>query len=200
MTDYWLTGLGSIAHAVGIAGMALMVFSMTYTLRKRKWVIKQGKMSWWLTWHHWAGFIGGLLALGHTLGNLTSLGTLLIALLLLVMGSSGIYFLEKRSRRPLKTATGQLAKARKERKVLDTEYRGLFAVGRSGTPEGVRIYNDLMATHQRVLSQEKEVAALKDRGTSWKWWIHLHNISTMMMLGVLLVHIWSKIYFAGLVL
>jgi hypothetical protein len=197
LTDLWLTELGSVAHVVGIIGMALMVLSMVYSLRKRKWVIKQGKMSLWLTWHHWAGFIGGVLALGHTMGNLTGLGTLLIALVLLVLATSGVYFLEKRSKRPLNDAASSLAKARKERKRLDAIYRGLYAAGRSGSPEGVGAYNDLMTKHAGVLTLEKEVAALKDRRSPWAWWKHTHNVGTMMLVGVLLVHIWSKIYFAG---
>ena len=197
MTDYWLTDLDWLTHLVGIAGMALMVFSMSYTLRKRKWLIKQGKMAWWLRWHHWAGFIGGCLALGHTLGNLTDLGTLLIALLLLVMGTSGLYFLERRSRRPLNEATTNLNTARKERKRLDALYRDLHAKGQSGTTQGLQTYNGLMAQHARVMELEKEVAALKEKGTSWTWWRHLHNVSTMMLVGVLMVHIWSKLYFSG---
>ncbi|UCC93173.1 MAG: hypothetical protein JSW25_00395 [Thermoplasmata archaeon] len=198
MTDYWLSDLAAAAHALGYIGMALMVFSMAYSLRKRKWLVRQGKMTWWLTWHHWAGFIGGVLALGHTLGNLTRLGTLIIALLLLVLGSSGLYFLERRSRRPLSEATSDLAKQRKERKRLDAEYRGLYAAGRSGTPQGQEAYRELMETHERVQTMEKEVAALKERGPSWTFWRHTHNIGTMMLVGVLLVHIWSKVYFGGL--
>ncbi len=197
MTDYWLSDIQWLAHLVGIIGMGLMVTSMLYTLRKRKWVISQGKMTLWLRWHHWAGFVGGVLALGHTLGNLTGLGTVLLAMLLLVLGSSGLFFLERRSKRPLNEATAELAEARSGRKVLDARYRDLHARGQSGTPEGHRAYADLMAKHERVLEQEREVARLKEAGTSWTWWRHLHNIGTMMLLGVLLVHIWSKVYFGG---
>lgn len=177
--------------------MALMVFSMSYSLRKRKWLIKQGKMARWLSWHHWAGLIGGVLALGHTMGNLTGLATILVALLLLVLGTSGLYFLEKRSKRPLNDATKELAAARKERTWLDRTYRDLHAAGRSGTPEGVVAYNGLMARHGSVMELEKRVAALKEQGTPWTWWRTVHNVGTMMMVGVLLVHIWSKLYFAG---
>lgn len=197
MTDYWLSDLSSLAHAVGITGMALMVLSMTYSLRKRKWLVKQGKMTWWLNWHHWAGFVGGVLALGHTLGNLTGLGAALIAALLLVMGTSGLYFLEKRSRRPMTEATKELSAVRKERTRLDRTYRDLYAVGRSGTHEGVAAYNALMAQHAKVVEQEKNVTALKAEGTSWTWWRTVHNVGTMMLVGVLLVHIWSKLYFSG---
>lgn len=197
MTDWWLSDLTWLAHWVGIIGMALIVLSMVYSLRKRKWLVRQGKMAWWLNWHHWAGFIGGVLALGHTLGNLSSLGTLLIAILLLVLGTSGIYFLERRSRRPLDEATKELAEARRERNSLDSTYRDLHASGRSGTPEGLQAYNALMAQHSRVQELEKRLASLKEQGVSWTWWRYLHNIGTMMFIGVLTVHLWVALYFSG---
>lgn len=197
MTDYWLSDLGWLAHLAGIIGMALMAFSMLYSLRKRKWLIKQGKVARWLSWHHWAGLIGGIMALGHTMGNLTGLATLLVALLLLVLGTSGLYFLEKRSKRPLNDATRELATARKERTRLDGIYRDLHAAGLSGTPDGVAAYNGLMAHHGSVMELENRVGVIKEQGNPWTWWRTVHNVGTMMMVGVLLVHIWSKLYFAG---
>jgi hypothetical protein len=186
-----------LTHAVGILGMALIALSMAYSLRKRKWLVSQGRISRWLTWHHWAGLIGGALALGHTLGNLSDLGTLLIALLLLVLGSSGIYFLERRSCLPLQEATKLLAEERGKRKALDAEYRELHASGRSGTPEGRGTYDALMAQHSRVQKAEAEFAACREQGTSWTWWRHLHNVGTMMFVGVLLVHLWAALFFSG---
>ena len=197
MTDYWLSDLQWLSHLVGIIGMGLMVTSMLYTLRKRKWLISQGKVSRWLSWHHWAGFLGGLMALVHTMGNMTGLGFLLVALLLLVLGSSGLFFIERRSKAPLNEATAERARVLNQRRELDARYRQLYSSGRSATPEGVAAYNDLMATHERVGEIERKVADLKEQGSSWAWWRHLHNIGTMMLVGVLLVHIWSKLYFTG---
>jgi hypothetical protein len=197
MSDYWLSDLQWVAHLAGIIGMALIAASMLYTLRKRRWLISQGRMGRWLSWHHWAGFIGGVLALAHTLGNLTGLGLPLVALLLLVLGSSGVYFLESRAKRPINEARQRLAEARKRRKELDTTYRELYASGRSSTSEGVAAYDGLMTTHERVGELEKEVKALNGTGTSLTWWRHVHNVGTMMMAGVLLVHLWTKIYFGG---
>ena len=135
--------------------------------------------------------------MGHTLGNLSTLGTLLIALLLLVLGTSCLFFLERRSRRPLQEATGELAEARRERGRLDTAYRAFHAAGRSGTPEGVQSYNALMSQHERVQRLEGKVAGLREEGTSWRWWRYLHNIGTMMFVGVLLAHLWVALYFSG---
>jgi len=197
MTDYWLSDLDTAFHLMGIAGMALIVFSMVYFLRKRKWLVRQGRMRTWLSLHHWAGFIGGAMALVHTLGNLNGLGSILLAMLLLVLGTSGIYWFECRARRPLNEALADLASLKQERSRLDAAYKGLHAGGRSGTPEGHSVYRDLMGVHGRVVDREREVAQIREHGTGWTWWRHPHNVGTMMLVGVLLVHIWSKLYFGG---
>jgi len=197
MTDYWLSDMSTVTHLVGIIGMALIAFSMVYTLRKRKWVVRQGKMRTWLSLHHWAGFFGGVMALVHTLGNMTGLGFVLTALLLLVLGTSGIYWFECRAKRPLNGARAEVASLKKERMRLDAAYKEIHAAGRSGSPEGHKAYRDLMEVHGRVVDKERVVADTQDLGTGWTWWRHPHNIGTMMLVGVLLVHIWSKVYFGG---
>lgn len=196
-TELWLTGWNSAAHMVGIVGLGLMALSLFYSLRKRKLVVRFWKMNRWLTVHHWAGFVGGVMVLVHTLGNLNGLGLLMVLLLLVVLGSSSLFFLERRSRRPLSEATGRLAEERKARTELDRSYRDLHARGFSASPAGKDLYDRLMAQHQRVLLVEKEVEDLKGRGVSFTWWRMVHNYATLMLLGVVVVHIWSKLYFAG---
>jgi len=173
-----------------------MGLSMVYSLRKHRWGVTTGKMTLWLSWHHWAGFIGGIMALLHTLGNLDGLGVPLIVILIVVLCSSGLYFLEKRSRRPLREATGVLADRRGERTRLDAEYRMLHSRGMAPTPQGAELYNRLMSVHQQVLSAEADVTRIRKNGPRWTWWRQVHNVSTMMLMGVLLVHIWTKLYFA----
>ena len=197
MTDYWLSDLEWLAHLVGVVGMALIVVSMLYSLRKRRWLIGRGKMTTWLNWHHWAGLLGGVLALAHTLGNMTGLGLVLVALLLLVLGSSGVFFLERRSRRPLNEVNARMTTTRRERREMDARYRDLHARGLSGTPEGRQAYADLMTVHGRGVALEEEAACIREDCTGWSWWRHLHNVGTMMLVGVLLVHIWSKLFFGG---
>jgi hypothetical protein len=197
MTDYWLTDHDRLAHLVGVVGFALMGVSMLYSLRKRKWLLAQGRMARWLSLHHWAGFLGGVMALSHSLGNMDALGIPLVAMLLLVLGSSGLYFLEKRHRAPLLQAAATLASERSERAKLDAEYRDLYAKGMVATPQGAELYNRLMAQHQRVVDVENEVARLQEQAPRWCWWRTIHNVSTMMLLGVVIVHIWSKMFFSG---
>ena len=196
MTDLWLTEGAKAAHAVGIAGFGLMFAALVYSLRKRKVLVRVGAMKRWLTWHHWAGFIGGVLALVHTLGNLDGFGPVLVAILLVVLGSSGLYFLEGNSRRPLLEATTRLSEDRRERARLDREYRELYAGGMAATPQGAELYNRLMAQHKRVQGAEAEVARLQGRKSPWAWWSQLHVVSTLVLFGVVLVHIWSKLFFA----
>ena len=172
-----------------------MFVSMAYSLRKRKWLVKQGKLSKWLWLHHWAGFFGGVLALVHTLGNFTGLGRPIMIILILVMASSGIYLVERRTRRPYNDAIGELGGARKERGRLDGEYRNLYSWGQSATAKGVETYNALLAQIEVVKQQEAEVERVKAQIPNLHWWRHVHNVGTMMLVGILLVHVWSKLYF-----
>jgi len=181
---------------VGVIGFTLMGLSMVYSLRKRKWGVTAGKMTLWLSWHHWAGFIGGVMALAHTLGNLDGLGIPLIVMLIVVLCSSCMYFLEKRSRSPLRHATATLSDLRKERTRLDTEYRTLHSQGMANTPQGLELYKRLLSAHEQVVEAEAEVARLQGQKPKWTWWRQVHNVSTMMLMGILLVHIWTKLYFA----
>jgi hypothetical protein len=192
----WRSDLEWLAHLVGIIGFALIIASMVYSLRKRKWLIKAGKISKWLSLHHWAGFLGGVLAIVHTLGNFRGLGVPITAVLVLVLASSGIYLVERRTRRPLDVAAAELAKVRKERGRLDGEYKQMYAWGQAGSPKGVETYNALLAQIEAVKRQEAEVGKVKAKVPKLAWWRHVHNVGTMVMVGFLVVHIWSKLYFA----
>jgi hypothetical protein len=124
------------------------------------------------------------------------LGVPLIVILSVVLCSSSLYFLEKRSRSPLRGATATLADLRKERTRLDAEYRMLHSRGMASTPQGAELYNRLMSAHNQVLEAEAEVTRIRGQKPKWTWWRQVHNVSTMMLMGVLLVHIWTKLYFA----
>ena len=191
----WRSDLGWLAHLVGIIGFGLMFVSMVYSLRKRKWLIKQGKMSKWLWLHHWAGFFGGVLALVHSLGNFTGLGVPITIILILVLASSGFFLVERRTRRPFDEGCVELNRVRKERGRLDGEYRQLYSWGQAGTANGVEMYNALLAQIEAVKQQEVEVERVKAQMPNLHWWRHVHNVGTMMLVGILLVHIWSKLYF-----
>jgi hypothetical protein len=186
-----------LAHLVGIIGFGLMILSMFYSLRKRKWLISRWKMTRWLSLHHYAGFFGGLLALVHTLGNFRGLGVMLTLVLVLVLASSGIYIIERRTRKPLNEATVDLAKRRRERKALDDAYRALYSWGQAASTQGIETYNRLLAAHENVKVAKARFEEVKGDLPRLGGWRYVHNVGTMMMVGLLLVHIWSKLYFVG---
>ena len=190
----WRSDLEWLAHLVGIIGFGLMLLSMLYSLRKRKWFIRRGKMRRWLWFHHLLGLTGGLMALVHTLGN--SLGRPMIIILVLVMASSGIYFIEQRARRPLIEATAELGRVRKERSRLDGVYRQIYSWGQAGTQQGIDAYNALLVQIETVRTQEGRLEGVRSEMPNLAWWRYIHNVGTMSLIGVLLVHIWSKLYFA----
>jgi cell division protein FtsL len=198
--DAWLSSAAPLAHAVGYAGFALILLSMVYSLRKRKLLLRGGRMSSWLWMHHLAGLIGGLLALGHTLGNLRGLGLWLAVLLVMCITSSAVSLVEARVKAPQRRANEQLARRRVDRDRLDAGYRELLAKGTAWTYEGHDLYARLMATIEAVKEAEVEAGRLEDASPKLHWWWHVHVGSTAMMFGVLAVHIWSKVYLSGVAL
>jgi hypothetical protein len=195
-TTFWRSDMSGAAHLVGIVGFALIIISLLYTLRKRKWILRRGKMSRWLLAHHWFGFIGGILALVHTLGNFAGFAVGITIILVLVLSSSGMYLVERRLRRPVLEKTEELQERRRERTQLDATYRDLYSRGQASTQQGVGIYNSLLAVHEMVTKAEDELEQIRKSVPNLAWWRHVHNVGTMMLVGVLLVHIWSKLYFA----
>jgi hypothetical protein len=193
----WRSDLGWLAHLVGIVGFALMLASMVYSFRKRKILVRRGRMGRWLWFHHWAGFIGGVMALVHTLGNFRGIGLPLTLVLVLVLTSSGIYLIECRLRRPLTEAISTMNARKRERARLDAEYRQLYSDGHAGTLRGQELYNLLLAEHEGVNAATARVSELQASTPSLGWWRHVHNYGTLLLAGLLLVHIWSKLYFAS---
>jgi len=174
-------------------GFALIIVSMVYSLRKRRLGIKGGAMSKWLWMHHLVGFVGGLLALAHTLGNLRGLGVLLAALLVVVLASSAPSLLEARATAPLRRASAEVARRRKERDRLDAVYRDMLAKGTAWTYEGHDAYNKLMTEMEAIAAAEKECERLRESTPDWSWWRYVHYPATAMMFGVIIVHIWAKL-------
>jgi len=166
---------------------------MVYSLRKRKWGITGGAMGKWLWSHHLLGFFGGLLALAHTLGNLKGLGILLAALLVVVLASSAPSLLEARATAPVRRATVDIARRRRERDKLDASYRDMLAKGTAWTYEGHDAYNKLMAETEAIAAAEKECERMREGTPDWSWWRWVHYPATAMMFGVVIVHIWAKL-------
>lgn len=199
-SDAWLSPSAPLVHAVGYLGFALILLSMVYSLRKRKWLLRGGRMSAWLWMHHLAGLFGAVLALGHTLGNLRGLGLWLAALLVVIITSSSVSLAESRLTAPKRRANGEVARRRVDRDRLDAEYRELLASGTAWTYEGHDLYARLMAAIEAVKEAEGEAKRLTESSPRLHWWWHVHVGATAMMFGVLVVHIWSKVYMSGVAL
>ena len=174
-------------------GFALIILCMVYSLRKRRWGIKGGAMSKWLWSHHLLGFFGGLLALAHTLGDLRGLGIVLAVLLVVVLASSAPSLLEARATAPLRRATADVARRRRERDRLDAVYREMLTKGTAWTYEGHDAYNRLTAEMEAIAAAEKECDRLRESTPDWSWWRWAHYPATAMLFGVVIVHIWSKL-------
>ncbi len=190
----FLSGLAPLAHAGGYLGFVLIALTLVYSLRKRKWGIKAGSLRAWLWSHHLLGFFGGILALAHTMGSLRGLGLVLAVLLVVVLVSSAPSLLEARSTAPLRRRTADLARRRRERDRLDASYREMHAKGTAWTYEGHDAYDRLTAENAAIEAEEAELKRLSDAQPNWAWWRWIHYPATAMLFGVLVVHIWAKLF------
>jgi hypothetical protein len=196
-SDAWLLPLARIAHAVGYLGFALIILSMVYSLRKRRWLVKGGGMTGWLWLHHVAGFVGGLLALGHTLGNLRGLGVWLAVSLVVVLATSAVALVEARVTAPVRRANAEVGRRRAARDALDASYRELLAKGIAWTYEGHDIYARLTAEIETLKQAEAEAGRLSESSPKLHWWLPVHIGATAAMFGLVMVHIWAKVALGG---
>ncbi len=196
-TDAWLSPLANLAHAVGYLGFALILVSMVYSLRKRKWLLRGGRMAGWLWLHHLAGFVGGLLALGHTLGNLRGLSVWLAVALVVVLATSALSLVEARVTAPVRRASAEAGRRRATRDELDARYRAMLAKGTAWTYEGHDLYARLTAEIEALKGAEAEVERLSKSSPGLHWWLPVHIGATAAMFGLVAVHIWAKTVLGG---
>jgi len=196
-SDAWLSPLAAMAHAVGYMGFALIVLSMVYSLRKRRWLVKGGEMTKWLWLHHVAGLVGGLLALGHTLGSLRGLGVWIAVSLVVVLATSSVALVEARATAPVRRASAEVGRRRAARDALDKGYRDLLARGTAWTYEGHDIYARLTSEIEAVKQAEAEVERLSKASPRLHWWLPVHIGATAAMFGLVAVHIWAKVALGG---
>lgn len=182
---------------MGYLGFALIILSMVYSLRKRRWLLKGGGMTGWLWLHHVAGFVGGLLALGHTLGNLRGLGVWLAVALVMVLATSGLSLIEARVTAPVRRAVVEVGRRRAARDSLDRSYRELLAKGIAWTYEGHDIYARLTAEIEAVKKAEDEAERLHVSSPKLHWWLPVHIAATSALFGIVAVHIWAKVALGG---
>lgn len=60
-----LTGLEPIKHLIGTIGSILIVLSIVYSFRKRKFIFKSGRLQQWLIIHEWMTIAGTSLVFVH---------------------------------------------------------------------------------------------------------------------------------------
>lgn len=58
-------GLTSYKHVVGIAGSAMIMTSISYSLRKRHIIFSKGSLNGWRVVHEWLTIVGGFLVFVH---------------------------------------------------------------------------------------------------------------------------------------
>ncbi len=225
-------GLGFLAHrdprfagsgwggALGVAGAALMLASLLYTVAKRSrvvkaWVTRRASMQAVLTWHMAAGFAGAVLGLLHTGHKFDSpLGVALTATMLLVAvsGYVGRYLmrqiaLEVSEKKELLTqlelayrrTAGELA-ADPMSADLVRPWSGFW--GRLLAALALRAAPGPLSAAVRAVRLSESMAdleyAIKTHDAIKRWfaaWLRIHIGASILLVVLLALHVWAAVQF-----
>lgn len=183
--------------ALGIVAALLFVALLTYTLVKRQGRVKallSGRVSLGqvLTFHVYAGAIGGVLGVlhsGHKMENPLGIGLMVSMLLVVASGFVGRYFLVE---------LGQdLRDQQRQLSVLRNRYDSL-ALAAAGLkdevvvdPSGLRMDHLLGA----ISDLEFAIGARETLRRSLNRWVVAHILAAIVMYTLLALHIFSGVYY-----
>lgn len=189
---------GSLTGSLfGIAATILFLLLLLYSVMKRQPRIKEhakkfASVGGLLTFHVYAGAVGGLLGLIHSGHKFQSpLGIALILFMLTVVASGfvGRYYLAQIGQ-DLREQQGQLA-------VLRNRYDGL-ALAAVGLKEQAVIDPSGLPLHRligAISDLEFSVSSRELFKRSLERWVVVHILAAIGMYSLLVLHIWSEIYY-----
>ena len=196
---------GSLSGGLlGIAAACLMVLLLTYPLVKYSPWFKAGitrfvSMRSLLTFHVYAGVVGGLLGILHTGHKYqSSLGIALVTTMLVVVvtGFVGRYYLPKASI-GLQEQQSRLATLRSayDRTAADLE-RSQSSIDET-PPDGGTVLAGVPVLHivDGIADLEHSIGARRAVRTMFMLWIIAHVVAAIVMYSLLALHVASEIYY-----
>ena len=188
---------GSLAGGlVGIASALLLLLLLVYSLARRNsaaraWMTKFVSLQKILSFHIYAGIVAALLAILHSGHNYASmLGIALVTAMLMAVfsGFAGHYFLVQLG----SDIRGQQAALA----VLRHDYDATIPnfASRDG-PSGPEAGHTVQKTVEAIADLEFSIGGRELLKRSLRGWTILHIGSSLLMYVLLLLHIWSEIYY-----
>lgn len=185
---------GSFAGGMfGIAGTALLVLLLAYSLVKRTaWlkerVTRHAPLRAILSFHIYAGVIGALLGIihtGHKYQSPLGIGLVVAMLTVIFTGFVGRYYLVH--------VGADLRDEQRERAVLSTRYDAGVAALRKGSANmgGVSIAQIVGG----IADLDYAIAGREAIKVTLSRWMVLHIAASIVMYAFLALHIWSSVYY-----
>lgn len=186
-----------IGGMFGIAAALLFVLLLIYSAVKRLPWVKERTTRYFsigavLTFHVYAGAIGALLAIIHTGHKYQSPLGIALTLAMLIVVASGFV-----GRYYLASIGAELRDDQKQLGVLRNRYDGLVLAGDRARPQAVADLNGALLGELLGSMSDLELA-IAGRETikqTLRRWIVLHIGASIMMYVLLVLHIWSGIYY-----
>lgn len=184
-----------VGGIIGIAAALLFVLLLTYVMAKRlPWIKDRTKdiasIGALLTFHVYAGVVGALLGIIHSGHKFESpLGIALVVTMLIVVASGfvGRYYLAQVGVE-LKDQQGELAVLRTRYDALTRPAGGADAVA---VLSGVSLIDLLGAISDR----EFTITTREGLKSDLRRWVVVHVAAAIVMYALLILHIWSGIYY-----
>ena len=186
-----------VGSLLGIAAAALFLLLLLYTVVKRQpWIKDHTKrfmpVGALLTFHVYAGAVGGLLGIihsGHKFQSPLGIGLVVVMLTVVASGFVGRYYLAQIGQ-DLRDQQGQL-------KVLRNRYDGL-ALAASGL-EDQAVVDPLGMSLDRLIGAisdlEFSVTSREVLKRVLARWVVLHIVAAIALYTLLALHIWGAIYY-----
>ena len=205
---------------LGVAGVGLMLVPLAYLIVKRVGPLKRAvtrrvSMRTLLTWHIYAGIFGpilGLLHTGHTFASPLGIALTAMMLVVVVSGFVGRYLLSQiaqtlHEKRQMLTClelayrhTAMEVAAHPEEiamlRPMTGFWRGLVAglvIPRTATVPSAPVRALRLA--ESMADVEYAVKAHETLKRVFAGWLKLHIVISLLLYGLLLLHVWAGVYF-----
>jgi len=177
----------------GIAGAALLILVLIYSLVKRNGWMKQhvtryARLAAFLEFHIYAGVVGalfGIIHTGHKFNSPLGIGLVSAMLTVIFTGFVGRYYLAY--------TRADLAEEQQMLAVLRTRYDATAAAPVRASAEPIRV--PIMRLVGGIAELEYAIGARETLKRMFSRWMVLHIGAAIVMYSLLVLHIWNGIYY-----
>jgi hypothetical protein len=187
---------GLFGHSIGVLGFLLMLMTeILYSLRKRSFSARWGRLSTWLRFHIFTGLVGPYMVLLHSSWKFNGLAgvVMLFTIIIVVSGFIGryIYTAIPRTADGIEVESEQLSRYLAE---MEAELRQQDAA----LPPGRQKAREIKQLQQRQQRLRQQLASLATARRGLALWHTVHVPIGVVLFVAALIHIVAAFYYATL--